>query len=31
MGEGAGIAVGAVAGWIIASILLYQYGGRSTR
>ena len=31
MAEGAGTAIGAVVGFILASVLLYQYGGRSTR
>jgi hypothetical protein len=31
MAEMTGCALGAVAGFVIASILLYQYGGRSTR
>ena len=28
---GAGVAVGAVAGFLLANVLVYQYGGRSTR
>jgi uncharacterized membrane protein YfcA len=27
----AGIAIGAVAGFLLANVLVYQYGGRSTR
>lgn len=29
--EGAGAAIGAAAGFILANVLLVQYGGRSTR
>jgi hypothetical protein len=28
---GAGIAIGAVVGFFLANVLIYQYGGRSTR
>ena len=28
---GAGIAVGGVVGFLLANVLIYQYGGRSTR
>jgi hypothetical protein len=31
MGEKPGIAIGAVVGFLIANVLIYQYGGRSTR
>ena len=29
--EGAGAAIGAIAGFVLANILIFQYGGRSTR
>ncbi|MBI5103857.1 MAG: hypothetical protein HZB46_02500 [Solirubrobacterales bacterium] len=29
--EGAGVAIGAVVGFLLANVLVYQYGGRSTR
>lgn len=28
---GAGIAIGGVVGFLLANVLIYQYGGRSTR
>jgi hypothetical protein len=31
LGEGAGAAIGAAAGFILANVLIYQYGGRSLR
>lgn len=31
LNETAGAAIGAGTGWLLASILLFQYGGRSTR
>ena len=31
LGEGVGAAIGAVAGFLLAQVLLYRYGGRSTR
>lgn len=31
LGEGAGAAIGAAVGYLLANVLVYQYGGRSTR
>ena len=31
LSETAGAAIGAGVGWLVASVLLYRYGGRSTR
>ena len=31
MGEGTGAAVGAVVGFVLANVLIFRYGGRSTR
>jgi hypothetical protein len=31
IGEGAGAAIGAAAGFLLANVLVYRYGGRSTR
>ena len=30
IGDGAGAAIGAVAGFLLANLLIYRYGGRST-
>ena len=31
LGETAGAAIGAVVGFVLANVLIYRYGGRSTR